>query len=66
MDSLTFAAQSLGSPNVVVITQEDLDRIGAIMHRAGAEGFLTEEERLAISLIETSNWTCPGAEKASV
>lgn len=66
MDALTIAAQSLGSPNVVVITREDLERVYAIMRRAGEEGFLTEEERLAWHLIELSSWTCPGAEKVSI
>lgn len=58
MDQLTQTAQSLGSPNVVVLTKEDLDRISLILYRAGEEGFLTEEERLAISLVEVCGWTC--------
>lgn len=64
--TLTFAAQSLGSPHVVVVTQSDWDVLHQLVMRAGLEDFLTEEERLRLSLIETSSWTCPGAVKASV
>lgn len=66
MDPLTQAAQSLGSSNVVVMTREDYERIYAIMVRAGEEGFITEEERLAVDLVEISPWTCDGAAKVTV
>jgi len=66
LDQLTESALDLGSPNVVVMTREDLDRVLAVVYRAGEEGFLTEEERFAFELIRTREWTCPGAVKVSV
>lgn len=66
MDTLTGVAQSLGSPDVVVLTQDDYDALAALAWRATSEGFTTEEERLRLSLVWASSWQCPGARKVSV
>lgn len=66
MDPLTQSAQSLGSPEVVVMTRDDYDALEALVKRASTEDLLTEEERLRLSLVRTSAWTCDGARKVTV
>lgn len=61
LDQISQTAQELGSPNVMVITLEDFERVWAIIQRAGEEGFLTEDERFALELVERFAFTCPAA-----